>query len=438
LSAAAQALPDWSVSMDFAADLFAQLRAATTGEGGITRPTYGKGEDAAHALMGSAAEQLGMLREVDDAGNLHLTWPGSGGQGRWITGSHLDAVPDGGNYDGAAGVIAGLAVVHALRCAGLRLGCGFTVIGFRGEEGSSWFRGTHKSHFGSRALLGQLGAAEMRSALSVTDGKPLYEHIERAGFRPDRIQEGQSHLDTSQVRGFVELHIEQGPILVERQFPVGIVQGIRGTLRGRNCRVVGAYAHSGAVPREGRRDAVFAAVELAAALEAQWERWLAAGRDVVCTLGRFSTDPARHSLTKVPGELEFSIDLRSLDVALLEEGVMFLRETAAAIGARRGVVIDLGSLDLAPPSLMSEPLQASLRGCAASLEIAALNMVSGAGHDAANFAEAGVPSAMIFVRNDHGSHNPHEAMEMDDFSRGTRVLAEFLLQASRGDLASIS
>ena len=305
--AEAQALPGWRDSMAFAADVFEQLRAQTKGEDGIQRPSYGAGEDAAHALMGRLGISLGMEHSIDDAGNLHLTLAGAQReQDRWITGSHLDAVPDGGNFDGAAGVVAGLAVVHALRAAGRTLQRDLTVIGFRAEEGSSWFRGQHKSHFGSRALLGQLGAAEMREALSVVDGRTLWEHIERAGFRPDRIKTGLTHLQTARVHAFVELHIEQGPLLVDSGIPVGIVKGIRGTLRGRNCRTLGEYAHSGAVPRESRHDALFATAELAVALENEWERWLADQRDSVCTMGRFSTDPKRHSLTKVPGEVQFS------------------------------------------------------------------------------------------------------------------------------------
>jgi N-carbamoyl-L-amino-acid hydrolase len=429
--AEAQALPGWRDSVAFAADVFEQLRAQTKGEDGIQRPSYGAGEDAAHALMGRLGISLGMEHSIDDAGNLHLTLAGAQReQDRWITGSHLDAVPDGGNFDGAAGVVAGLAVVHALRAAGRTLQRDLTVIGFRAEEGSSWFRGQHKSHFGSRALLGQLGAAEMREALSVVDGRTLWEHIERAGFRPDRIKTGLTHLQTARVHAFVELHIEQGPLLVDSGIPVGIVKGIRGTLRGRNCRTLGEYAHSGAVPRESRHDALFATAELAVALENEWERWLADQRDSVCTMGRFSTDPKRHSLTKVPGEVQFSIDFRTLEAPLLNEARTFLVDAATQISARRGVAIELGSLDISPPSLMDTRLQARLRECANALDIPAVMMASGAGHDAANFSEAGVPTAMIFVRNDHGSHNPHEAMDMADFSLGTRVLAEFLMSPS--------
>ncbi|MEI6117406.1 MAG: hydantoinase/carbamoylase family amidase, partial [Burkholderiales bacterium] len=346
----------------------------------------------------------------------------------WMPGSHLDAVPDGGNYDGAAGVVAGLAVVHAMRSAGVVPRADLAVVAFRAEEGSSWFSGPHKSHFGSRAMLGQLSQQELREARSLADGRVLYDILAGAGLNPDKIGLGLPLLDPAGVSAFVELHIEQGPVLVERGLPVGIVSGIRGTLRARNARCEGTYAHSGAVPREYRHDALLAAAELAVALEAQWGDWLAGGRDVVCTLGRFMTDPARHSLTKVPGEVQFTIDVRSEDAALLSQARGFLEQTALAIGARRGVRFALGALDIGSPAQMDAALQDDLRALAATQGIASMTLASGAGHDAANFALAGIPSAMIFVRNDHGSHNRDEAMDPADFALGARLLAAFLIK----------
>src|SRR5690606_30123104 len=129
------------------------------------------------------------------------------------------------------------------------------------------------------------------------------------------------------------------------------------------------------------RDAVFAAAEFAHALEGRWERWLADGRDVVCTLGRFGTDPERHGLTKVPGELRFTIDIRSQEAALLAEAEAFLRETAQDVGRRRGVMVDLGALDRAPPAVMDEALVRRLAATAGALRIPALHLASGAGHD---------------------------------------------------------
>ena len=426
---AVQALADWNQSAAYGAALLDLLRKVTTVDGSILRPCYGEGEQRAHDLMAQAARALGLEVRVEGAGNLIMTLPGTDRQAPgWMTGSHLDAVPDGGNYDGAAGVVAGLAVVHAMRSAGVVPRADLAVVAFRAEEGSSWFSGPHKSHFGSRAMLGQLSQQELREARSLADGRVLYDILADAGFNPDQIALGRGLLDRARVSAFVELHIEQGPVLVERGLPVGIVSGIRGTLRARNARCEGTYAHSGAVPREYRHDALLAAAELAVALEAQWGDWLAGGRDVVCTLGRFMTDPARHSLTKVPGEVQFTIDVRSEDAALLSQARGFLEQTALAIGARRGVRFALGALDIGSPAQMDAALQDDLRALAATQGIASMTLASGAGHDAANFALAGIPSAMIFVRNDHGSHNRDEAMDPADFALGARLLAAFLIK----------
>lgn len=423
-------LPDWCRSAAYAAELFMRLREVTSLDGRITRPSYGPGEQVAHDLIAEAGDSLGMDVGIDAAGNLTLCLAGEeAGAPGWMTGSHLDAVPDGGNFDGAAGVIAGLAAVHAYRRAGIRPPRDIRVLAFRGEEGSSWFNGEHKSHFGSRALLGQLGHEELESARYIQDQASLYDCMARAGFHPGRIQAGRPLIDPAPLQGFVELHIEQGPILAGRGVPLGVVQGIRGTLRVRNAACVGAYAHSGAVPQDQRRDAVFAAAHFAVELEHTVQQWLGAGRDVVCAMGRFGTDPARHSLTKVPGELRFTIDLRTLDAELLREAGTLLPALAQRIGEVRGVEIRLGPLDCAPPALMDPRLMGAVAQSARALGHDSLPIASGAGHDAANFAAAGVPTAMIFVRNYHGSHNPREAMDMDDFSRGAHLLAHILLRS---------
>ena len=138
--------------------------------------------------------------------------------------------------------------------------------------------------------------------------------------------------------------------------------------------------------------------------------------------------PARHSLTKVPGEVRFTIDVRSEDATLLSQARGFLKKTALAIGARRGVRFALGALDIGSPAQMDAALQDDLRALAATQGIASMTLASGAGHDAANFALAGIPSAMIFVRNDHGSHNRDEAMDPADFALGARLLAAFLIK----------
>lgn len=424
----AASLPDWEESVAFAAAFLDRLNAATRTAEGVTRQSFGAGEQVAHDIAREVASTLRLQLQTDAAGNLYMTLPGRDrSKPAWLTGSHLDSVPRGGNFDGAAGVAAGFTALHAFQHAGIQPECDITIIATRGEEGSSWFSGPHKSHFGGRAALGQLSGDEMAAARSIVDGRSLADAIRDAGFDPDRITTGPPALTPERVRGFVELHIEQGPVLDRRDMPVGIVSGIRGTLRARNAAVIGADAHSGAVPREYRKDAVFAASELAVTVEAEWERWLKDGHDAVCTFGRFHTDPARHSLTKVPGELRFTLDIRSIEADLLAEAERFVISAAKRIGDRRGVEIDLGKLDRAPPAVMSTDLQERLRLHADRLGIPAIGLASGGGHDAANFAAASIPTVMLFVRNPNGSHHPDEDMSVTDFGLGARLLAELFL-----------
>lgn len=419
----------WDGSVEFGAALLERLEAATRESSGVFRQPYGVGEQRAHELVSAAAAEIGLDLEVDAAGNLLMTLQGlDPARSRWLTGSHLDSVPGGGNFDGAAGVVAGLVVAHALRQAELVPTSGLTIIATRAEEGSSWFKGGHESHFGSRAALGQLSRVELERATTLDDGRSLNRVIADSGFSPEEIELGQPLLDESAFRAFVELHIEQGPVLVHENLPVGIVTGIRGNLRLRDARVIGEEAHSGAVPQEYRHDALLAATEMAVWLEKRWNLWIEAGRDAVCTFGRFGTDPERHSMTKVPGEVRFSLDIRSEEKALLDEAKEVIMAEAALIGERRGVDIALGGVDCSSPAHMAPELVGMLGQLAKELGIPSRRLPSGGGHDAVNFAAAGWPTAMIFVRNPNGSHNPKEAMAIDDFSLAARLLAALVLK----------
>jgi N-carbamoyl-L-amino-acid hydrolase len=216
-------------------------------------------------------------------------------------------------------------------------------------------------------------------------------------------------------------------VLERRGIPTGVVTAIRGASRARGIRCVGEYTHSGAVPHEYRSDAVLASVELIHELDRLWERMRGEGADLVFTVGKLYTDPAVHSLTKVPGETNFTIDFRSQDEATLARVTAEARKLALEIGERRRVQFDLGKFSLHRPALMDPRLRAELiQGCR-DLAIPMMEIASGAGHDAQDFAAAGVPSAMIFVRNAHGSHNPKEAMDIADFALGTEMLGWLLL-----------
>lgn len=418
--------------MTGAEKLFQALRERTAdaAAGGVTRPSYGPGEQAAHDLMAEAAGAVGLEIATDFAGNLYMTLPGrERGAPAWIAGSHLDSVPSGGNFDGAAGVIAGLSALAAFRRSGFVPVRDVTVMGVRAEETSSWFKGRHGTHFGSRAALGRLDPGELDRAVRLDTGRTLGEHIRDAGFDVEALRAGRAYLDPKRIHGYIELHIEQGPVLERERFPVGVVTGIRGTVRARDCACFGTYTHSGAVPHEYRADAVLATVEFVAALDREWETVRDAGGDLVFTVGKLYTDARVHGLSKVPGEARFCLDIRSDEPAVLARMARRAETLAADIGRRRRVRFELGPVVFSDPAVMHVGLRRRLLEGCRELEIPALEIASGAGHDAADFAHAGVPSAMIFVRNAHGSHNPEEDMQMADFALGTRLLAWMLADA---------
>lgn len=407
-------------ALRLAEDLFARLRAASLDLPGVTRASYGEGEAAAHAIMADAARGLGLEVSADAIGTLRMVLPGTDRDLPAVAiGSHLDSVPHGGNYDGAAGVVLGLATAAALIGAGRRPRRDLLILGIRAEE-MCWF----PAHYlGSRALLGLLPRQALDMLRRLDTGRTLAEHMADQGLDPAPIREGRALLDTRRLACFLEPHIEQGPVLVEEALPIGIVTGIRGSLRYPQASAHGQHAHAGAVPRAFRRDAALAGVALIAALDARWAMLEAGGAGLVFTAGILATDPAHHTSTKIPGLLRFSLDVRSIDADLLAELDHWLKTEALRIGDARGVDFDFGPSTHAAPARMDPGLRVLLMQQAAAAGVPAKEMASGAGHDCATFAGAGVPSAMLFLRNRNGSHNPDEALDMPDVAAGLAVLA---------------
>ncbi|HEY2808973.1 MAG TPA: Zn-dependent hydrolase [Steroidobacteraceae bacterium] len=405
--------------LDLAAALFDELSRATRQGRGIVRDSYGAGEQAAHDIARSAASALGLEVAVDAIGNLSMTLPGRDRKApRIIMGSHLDSVPQGGNYDGATGVVAGLSALSALRRAQFLPDFDLAVMAIRAEE-SAWF---DVAYLGSAGAFGLLDPACLSRPRS-DNGQTLEATLTRQGFDPGAIRERRRLLDPAGIRAYLELHIEQGPTLVARGLPAAVVSGIRGCKRFRNAHCTGTYAHSGAVDRPYRQDAVAATVALLHHMEGVWLQQEKAGADLVLTCGELFTDPALHGPSKIAGDTRFVLDLRSLSEATMEAVASEARAAAARISATYRVTIDLGTTSDSPAALMDTLLRSRLM----SLLSDPCEMPSGAGHDAAVFAKIGIPSAMIFVRNHNGSHNADEAMALEDFAVGTQALLGLLM-----------
>ena len=402
-----------------AARLFDTLRQRSFDGVGITRVAYGPGEAMAHALLAEEGAALGLERRVDPIGNQYLTLPGADRKRLpIILGSHLDSVPQGGNFDGAAGVLAGLAAVAGMARAGYQPAQDVTVMCIRAEEAGAWFP---TSYPGSRGALGMLSPADL--AVKRRDsGRSLAEHMREEGFDPGFAERGERAV---QAAAFLELHIEQGPTLETEGVPLGIVTGIPGSRRFRAARVLGEYNHSGATARKYRRDAAAALAELVYRLDAFWVELESRGHRLVCTFCEMATT-AEAGFTKIAGEARFSLDIRAVDMAACDLMVERLHALVAEIEARRGVRFELGPESGSQPSIMDAGMRAGLARAADALGVAHLSMASGAGHDAAAFAAAGIPAAMLFVRNQNGSHNPHEAMDIADFDLACQVITKWL------------
>lgn len=307
---------------------------------------YSPGEDAAHELAAGWLREAGLDVEVDAAGNLIGRVPG-GPRQIW-TGSHLDTVPGAGRFDGTLGVLAGIEAVERLRLPGLG------VVVFRDEE---------------RGCAGSRGCAS----------------------RPD---------------AYVELHIEQGPTLLNANVPLGVVTSIVGYVRGRKT-FEGTAGHAGTTPMDVRSDALVAAAEYV--LRA---REVAVGIEgAVATVGQVTVEPGGTNV--IPGRVVLSVDARAPDAERLDR-------LAAALEIEEPIRTE--------PSPMAAEIRAALRDAVAALGAPVLELPSGAGHDAGILASAGVPSGMLFVRSLNGgvSHNPAELSSEEDIALATDALEHAL------------
>ena len=405
--------------LPFAEKFFDDLERQTKDGEGVTRAAYSPEDQLGIDMIAAAARELGLEVEHDFAGNVYATLPGADRSAPAVlSGSHLDSVPKGGNYDGAAGAVAALTVLAALVDLGITPARDMRCVGLRGEE-SVWYG---IAYIGSRLATGSLDAAEVDRLQRADTGRSLADHMAELGMNIAALRAARPSVTAANTVAFLELHIEQGPILIDRKMPVAIPTVIRGNMRFPYARCLGAYAHSAAVPRGNRQDAVLATVELVRALDEFWQRLEAEGNpDTVFTVGKLFTDADEHAMTKVPGECQFTINFGGTAKDVLDRARDRTETLAAEIGARRNVTFELGECVGSDPTPIDDGLRGHLHQTAEILDIPAHDMPT-VGHDASIFARAGIPSAMVLVRNQHGSHNADEAMEMDDFGLGVQVM----------------
>lgn len=409
-------------------ELLKRIGQATADNPGITRAAWSRNEETAADGVRAFARRHGLQVLNDAFGNIQVLLPGVDPATPCVTtGSHLDSVPHGGNYDGLAGIAAGLAVLAAAAADPANRTTPLRTVAMRCEE-SPWF-GT--AYLGSRLMLGLSNLDEIGDLVRSDSGESLRHHIQRLGY-PRPGEAVAPALDSRLVTSFLELHIEQGPLLEAQGIPVGIATAVRGNVRFPDARCIGAYGHSAALPRGFRQDAVLAVAELALGLDGFWKDRIARGdEDFVFTVGKFSTDAVQHAMTKVAGEVKFSLNIGAAVKTSLDEARTHLLDLIERIQHDRGVTFELGKEVGTAPTQLDAQLMALLEDAAGARGIATRRMPT-VGHDAAMFVRAGIPSAMVLVRNANGSHNSDEALDREDFARGVHVLGGAMHRLASG------
>jgi allantoate deiminase len=390
-----------------------ELRAFTDVPGQIHRlylsPSHRAAADAVAAMMRQAGcDTVG----VDALGTVVGRYEGDRpGLPALLIGSHIDTVKDAGAYDGTFGVVAAIAVIEDLSRAGVRLPFAVEALAF-GDEENVRFPSNLSS---SRALAGSFDFATLDG--EDEDGISLRRALVAFGGDPDGIAALARAPES--VLGYVELHIEQGPVLETRDLPVGVVTAINGASR-RRLNVTGEAGHAGTVPMALRRDALAAAAEMVAAVE----RLGAAQADTVATVGRFTVEPG--AVNVIPGRVAFTLDARSPDDDVRMRLVQAIEQECRGIAARRRVELAIEPFYDAPAAPCDPGIRAGLAAAVQGRQVPVLELPSGAGHDAMAMA-ALCPTGMLFVRCKGGiSHNPAESMTEADAEAAIAVLVDFV------------
>jgi N-carbamoyl-L-amino-acid hydrolase len=389
------------------ADIVSTARFGGTDMGGVTRLTLTEEDRQVRDWFVAECRSLGCAIEIDRIGNIFATYPGEDPSLPPIAvGSHLDTQPQGGRFDGILGVLAGVELIRTLKESGTVLRHGLTVVNWTNEEGSRF----------SPAMMGSgvfAGASRLEAieALIDRDGKTVLAALEAIGYR------GETAVGHVGFTAYVELHIEQGPLLEAAATEIGIVTGVQG-VRWFDVTIAGTEAHAGSTPMAQRDDALVAASQIVLAV-----------RDIarrhppgVGTTGFAAIGP--NSRNVVPGSVQLQIDMRHPSEAGLDQMQAALEQAIGAIDAR----IALSHIWSKQPVKFDPGIVDSVRNSAAALGYSATEVVSGAGHDAAHIA-GNCPTAMIFVPSKDGlSHNEAEYSSPEECARGADVLLQTVLQ----------
>ncbi|MDA8252549.1 MAG: allantoate amidohydrolase [Rhodospirillales bacterium] len=384
------------------------LAAISSQPDGLTRVFASPEQARAAALVADWMREAGMAARQDAIGNVVGRYEGAApGARALLLGSHLDSVRDAGRWDGPLGVVTAIACVAALHRTGRRLPVAVEVVGFCDEEGTRF----GATMLGSRALTGRFDPA----LLDATDaaGLTMAEALRGAGFDPGAISAAARR--PGEIAAYLELHIEQGPVLEREGLPVGCVSAIAGQTR-LAVTLTGMAGHAGTVPMALRQDALAAAAEAVLAVEAAAR----AEPGTVGTVGRLEALPG--AVNVIPGRARFPVDLRAPADAARARLVGDVRAAIARIAAARGIAAEVATTHAQAAAPCAPHLQRQIAAAIAAEGHRVLHLPSGAGHDAMEMA-AIAPIGMVFVRCRGGlSHHPDEHVNDADAAAGARVL----------------
>ena len=386
------------------ADLESAARIGADADGGVSRFAWTPELAEANRWFVQRLEELGLTAEIDAAGNVIGRW--KRGEGAAVlTGSHLDTVPRGGRFDGALGVLAALEAVRSLQREGVTPERPLWLVSFNDEEGARFRTGM----LGSRVFAGEIDADDWRR-------RGVAEAMAEAGFDFERLPAARG---IDRIGAYVELHIEQGPVLERAGVDVGIVTGIVGLL-GFRARLVGEANHAGTTPMELRRDALAGTARAVITLRDEARR----RDDMTANVGMCTVSPGGFNV--IPGVAEFSVDVRSPTPEGFARIDRFVRDTLERISAEEGLELELEETHRLDPLPLDPALQDVLERAAEREGASHIRMPSGAGHDAMVLGRH-VPAAMLFVPSRGGiSHNPDEYTAPEQCELGARVLARAL------------
>lgn len=377
---------------------------------GVSRTVYSPEWIEATQLYARWCEEAGLRSRMDAAGNVWGRLEGNEtGAKAVVSGSHIDTQTPGGRYDGTLGLIAALVAIKALKEQFGEPRLPLECVAFCEEEGS---RFPSANFWGSRAITGRIGDGDLQATIGY-DGETIAEAMQDAGLDPSRI--GEARRDD--IGAFVELHIEQGPVLEHADLPVAVVTGITG-IRHYQVELKGTANHAGAFPMDLRRDPMAGFAEIANGVIDTAHRW---GRPAVTTIGRVAVSPNGAAI--IPESVRFSLDARHPDPALCQALYDSHERLMREVAEQRNLDIDWTVTLDHPAWPSSEAIVETLTASAKAQGVPVMTMASGAGHDSQQMARI-APMAMIFVRSKDGrSHTPEEFSSLADIVAGIEVLA---------------